>query len=61
MGWSWALWFCQTIHDRIVEAAGSGPKCRITDETCAPDLSQPRHAQYVDNFIAISSDADHVK
>ncbi|CAK0799814.1 unnamed protein product [Prorocentrum cordatum] len=34
---------------------------RITDETCAPDLSQPCHAQYVDNFIAISSDADHVK
>ncbi|CAK0827935.1 unnamed protein product [Prorocentrum cordatum] len=49
------------MHERIVEAAGSVPKYRITDKTCTPDLSQPCHTQYVDNFIAISSDADHVK
>jgi len=61
MGWSWALWLCQKIHERIVEEAGSDPKYRITDKTCTPDLSRPCHTQYVDNFIAISSDADHVK
>ncbi|CAK0822068.1 unnamed protein product [Prorocentrum cordatum] len=52
MGWSWALWFCQKIHEGIVEAAGSGPKYWITDKTCAPDLSKPFHTQYVDNCIS---------
>eukprot|EP00959_Pyramimonas_sp_CCMP1952_P187894 3928691-Pyramimonas_sp.AAC.1 len=61
MGWSWALWMCQKIHERIVEAAGSDPKFRITDKTCAPDLSQPCHTQYVDNYIAISTNRDNVK
>ncbi|CAK0871903.1 unnamed protein product [Prorocentrum cordatum] len=61
MGWSWASWMRQKIHERIVEAAGSEPKLRITDKTCAPDLSQPCHTQYVDNYIAISTNRDNVK
>eukprot|EP00959_Pyramimonas_sp_CCMP1952_P373082 7813285-Pyramimonas_sp.AAC.1 len=61
MGWSWALWMCQKIHERIVEAAGSDPKFRITDKTCPPDLSQPCHTQYVDNYIAISTNRDNVR
>ncbi|CAK0903346.1 unnamed protein product [Prorocentrum cordatum] len=61
MGWSWALWMCQKIHERIVEADGSDPKFRITDKTCPPDLSQPCHTQYVDNYIAISTNRDNVK
>ncbi|CAK0834874.1 unnamed protein product, partial [Prorocentrum cordatum] len=61
MGWSWALWMCQKIHERIMEAAGSDPKFRITDKTCPPDLSQPCHTQYVDNYIAISTNRDNVR
>ncbi|CAK0818121.1 unnamed protein product [Prorocentrum cordatum] len=61
MGWSWALWMCQTVHERIVEQAGASPENRIVDKQATPDLHRACHSQYVDNFIAVSTDASAVR
>ncbi|CAK0824773.1 unnamed protein product, partial [Prorocentrum cordatum] len=61
MGWSWALWMCQTVHERIVEQAGASPENRIVDKQVTPDLHRACHSQYVDNFIAVSTDASAVR
>ncbi|CAK0789751.1 unnamed protein product, partial [Prorocentrum cordatum] len=57
MGWSWALWMRQTAHERIVEQAGASPENRIVDKQVTLDLHRACHSQYVDNFIAVSTDA----
>ena len=36
MGWTWALWICQSVHERIVEEAGAVDSNHLTDKkTCA--------------------------
>ena len=39
MGWSHALWFCQMIHQRIVQSIGAGMMNRLEDKTAAPSGS----------------------
>ena len=60
MGWSWALWWCQGIHERCVEAAGLGKEARIQDGRVT-DSSRVSHFQYVDNFGAIGDDEAKVR
>eukprot|EP00959_Pyramimonas_sp_CCMP1952_P218888 4577092-Pyramimonas_sp.AAC.1 len=52
---------CQTVHERIVEQAGASPENRIVDKQVTPDLHRACHSQYVDNFIAVSTDASAVR
>ena len=52
MGWTWALWWCQTLHERIVETAGCSDNCRLKDFKPVPPTGS-YHTQYVNNFISI--------
>ena len=52
MGWSWALWVCQCMHERLVEAAGLREEARLRDRQPVPE-SRVLHTQYVDNLICI--------
>ena len=49
MGWSWALYWCQSIHEKIVERSGLLPAERLQDFSPAPDKGF-FHIQYVDNL-----------
>ena len=57
MGFTWALWWCQAIHERAVEAAGLSSACRLQDGRVsfgrAEDSAQ--HLQYVDNVVVVGS------
>eukprot|EP00972_Heterocapsa_arctica_P035241 5187029-Heterocapsa_arctica.AAC.1 len=58
MGWSHALWWCQVIHERLVEKAGLLPSQRLADKAAVPDLAGApfyAHLEYVDNFAALST------
>ena len=60
MGWSWALWWCQSVHMKIAHRAGfSGDAPR--DRHSVPSLQIGVHTQYVDNRISMSTDPDHVR
>ena len=57
MGWTHALWACQTLHEGIL----SQDKM-FSDETClrdgrpSPGLTPFVHTAYVDNFVSLSQD-----
>ncbi|CAE7239903.1 unnamed protein product [Symbiodinium sp. CCMP2592] len=53
MGWSHALYLCQSIHESLVEQAGLGDSNRLRDRRRAPN-SHCAHTQYVDNLIVKS-------
>ena len=60
MGWSWALWWCQKIHERLVLRAGLPAEQRRQDRK--PVGSQScMHLQYVDNLVVIGSSAKKVE
>ncbi|CAK0878156.1 unnamed protein product [Prorocentrum cordatum] len=56
MGWSWALWWCQSIMERIAEQSGCPESQRLHDGRPAPGLSEFGHLQYVDNFVSFGYD-----
>eukprot|EP00438_Fugacium_kawagutii_P032643 Skav206865 [mRNA] locus=scaffold898:55024:69937:- [translate_table: standard] len=60
MGWNWALWLCQTVHERIVSAAGANDSNRLSDKKPVPG-DAIMHTEYVDNFHVIGTDAEQVK
>ncbi len=43
MGWSHALWWCQSLHEHLVDEAGLEPCQRLTDKARAPVLGKRRH------------------
>lgn len=49
MGWSWALYWCQVLHERIAERSGLSPSERLQDFKVPPSGSF-WHVQYVDNL-----------
>lgn len=59
MGWSWALYLCQTLHERIVGQVGADDALRLSDKKPAPD-SRVLHTEYVDNFHVIGTDEQAV-
>eukprot|EP00438_Fugacium_kawagutii_P004403 Skav208531 [mRNA] locus=scaffold3037:66464:70014:+ [translate_table: standard] len=59
MGWAWALWWCQRLHERIAERSGLLPEERLQDFS-APPLGKFWHVQYVDNLHVMGSDRDEV-
>eukprot|EP00959_Pyramimonas_sp_CCMP1952_P199653 4176257-Pyramimonas_sp.AAC.1 len=60
MGWTWASWWCQRVHERLVERCGGQPEERLQDRRVIPSLAGACHLEYVDNFVAISTVASKV-
>ena len=60
MGWTWALHWCQIIHERIAERSGLRPDERLQDFRAAPTGSF-WHVQYVDNLHVFGTDEKEVK
>lgn len=54
MGWTWALWWCQRINERICERAGLDRSRRLRDGApfCPGTMW---HIQYVDNLHVIGT------
>ena len=58
MGWSWALWICQMLHEQIGRTAGQDDCDQIADYTIPRPLTtrDSRQGKYVDNFLTMSHD-----
>ena len=54
MGWTWALFICQKVHERAVAFQGIDPALRVVDGEVAPPLDNGAHTEYVDNFAALA-------
>ena len=62
MGWTLALWVCQSAHEHVVDAQPAiDPKLRYVDRKPVPELKDYVHTQYVDNFVAISQTEGRAK
>ena len=61
MGWSWALYWCQRIHEVAAEAGGASPSSRLQDGRAIPALDGPAHLEYVDNFAALGTEVERVR
>ena len=59
MGWSWALYWCQRLHETIAERSGLLPEERLQDFT-APPVGRFWHVQYVDNLHVMGTDREEV-
>ena len=55
MGWTHALWWCQLVHEAAVSrCCGLGLSTQLRDRAPPPPLDPVVHAEYVDNFTALS-------
>lgn len=59
MGWSWALHWCQILHERVAERSGLTPGERLQDFKAAP-MEKFWHIQYVDNLHVMGTDKQEV-
>ncbi|OLQ05790.1 hypothetical protein AK812_SmicGene10971 [Symbiodinium microadriaticum] len=59
MGWSWALYICQTLHENLVAQAGLGDDIRLRDKRPCP-TSGYVHTEYVDNLVLIGTCREQV-
>ena len=59
MGWSWALYMCQKIHERLVLKSGLSDDTRLQDRTPVVQ-SSCLHLQYVDNLVVLGANAGAV-
>lgn len=60
MGWSWALYMCQSIHESLALKGGLTEEFRIRDRKPPPD-SACCHTQYVDNMIVLGTNDSAVR
>ena len=57
MGWAHALWVCQKCHESITDGLESVPaSLRLSDMRPVPSMQPFIHAEYVDNFIALTQE-----
>ena len=55
MGWTLALWICQSAHEHVVDSHPAvDAALRCVDRRPLPEVRDYVHTQYVDNFVAIS-------
>ena len=59
MGWSWALYWYQAIHERLAERSGLKEEERLKDFSPAPQ-GNFWHVQYVDNLHVFGTDRGEV-
>ena len=62
MGWSWALYFVQKAHERVLDQYDAlRPELRAVDFAPVPrPLSEPIHSLYVDNVLVVGTDQEAV-
>ena len=60
MGWAWALWWCQSVNERICERSGLAACHRVRDGFPIPGGSF-WHLQYVDNLHVLGTDKTEVE
>lgn len=57
MGWSWAVYWCQNLHRRVIDRLQLfSPAQYISDKCLTPDLHGGSYTVYLDNFIAMGTD-----
>ena len=63
MGWSWALWIAQAVHEEKARLAGLTVEGRIRDRAPTPPLCtrDTIHALYVDNYMVCGHDPNTVQ
>ncbi len=59
MGWSHALWWCQTIHQKVVSSVGATSESCLEDRSAVPD-GACMHLEYVDNFVVLGTNKQRV-
>ena len=62
MGWKWAMWFVQRLHDKMVYSVFD-PDMVVKDFRPAPDIAAARGtaaSPYCDNLAVIGQDAEEV-
>ena len=60
MGWTHALWWCQTIHQRIVSSIGADHTNLLEDKSSVPS-GDCMHLEYVDNFVVLGTSQSKVE
>lgn len=60
MGWTHALWWCQTIHQRIVSSIGANHTNLLEDKSSVPS-GDCMHLEYVDNFVVLGTSQGKVE
>ena len=60
MGWTWALWWCQRVNERICERSGLAEGDRLRDGIANLGNSF-WHIQYVDNLHVFGTDRQQVE
>ena len=60
MGWTHALFLCQSIHEELAEKSGLLESDRLRDRK-RPPHSDSFHSQYVDNLIVMGSHEQQVR
>ena len=60
MGWAWALWWCQRLHERIAERSGLLASERLQDFSAPPE-GKFWHVQYVDNLHVMGTNPEEVQ
>ena len=63
MGWSWALWLCQPLHENLANRVAAQDSARIEDRSVGIPLSSHdnRNAIHVDNLLHIGNDPSVVQ
>ena len=62
MGWTLALWICQSAHEHVVDSHPAvDASLRCVDRRPLPEVLDYVHTQYVDNFVAISQKKGRAK
>ena len=54
MGWSHALFWCQRLHELVVNGAGASFFSCLQDKTAVPSCNC-MHLEYVDNFVVLQT------
>lgn len=60
MGWNRALFWCQMLHERLVEESGLQKERRLQDKRAAGPLDPARHLQDVDNLVIMGTRHEEV-
>lgn len=60
MGWTWALYWCQKLHETIAERSGLSAEERLQDFS-PPPTNGFYHVQYVDNLHVFGVDREEVR
>ncbi len=62
MGWTWSLWYCQTMHEHLLAHHGIPRDIQVQDRKALAPLSGSEicGAIYVDNFMVVGHDPQTV-